>query len=178
MSEMNNIIRRIRNADADAFQELFDLYQEDVFRFLQFKLGDTQAAEDILQDVFIKVWENRRTLKENASLKSFLFTIANRAALNHIRHNKIVLKFQLEHQHANETNETPYVEYEHKEIQKLLVHAIAALPEKPRTAFLMSRFQDLTYREVAERLDVSVKTVECHIGKALRLLRESLHVAA
>jgi len=58
------------------------------------------------------------------------------------------------------------------------VYAIADLPEKPRTAFLMSRFQDLTYNEVAQKLHISVKTVECHIGKALRLLRESLRLAA
>lgn len=178
MKNIDQVVRKIRNSDANAFQQLFDFYHEDIFRFLRFKLNDSDTAEDIMQDVFVKVWEKRHTLRDNVSIKSFLFTIANRSALNHIRHSKIVMKFQAEHQYNSPASESPYLEFERTETHRLIVHAIADLPEKPRTAFLMSRFQDLTYNEVAQKLHISVKTVECHIGKALRLLRESLRLAA
>lgn len=172
------LVRGIRRSDARAFRELFELFQEDIFRFLNYKLGSVEAAEDILQDVFVKLWENRLRLRDDVSIKSFLFTIANRTALNFLRHNRIVMRFELEKRHESPREETPYLELEKKDVQQRILYAIAKLPEKPRVAFMLSRFDELTYREVADRLDISIKTVECHIGKALKLLRAELHAVA
>ena len=171
-----HLVRRIKRSDTEAFRELFEIYQRDIFNFLHFKLGNIEAAEDLLQDVFIKIWERRCQLRENTSIKSFLFTIARPAALNHLRHNQIVLKFQVERTNKVSAEQAEYLEFERIESQNILMRAITNLPEKSRVAFMMNRFEELTYHEIADRLNISVKTVESHMGRALRLLRESLQV--
>lgn len=177
MKNTTDLVRRIRLSDAAAFQELFDLYHQDVFNFLYYKIGSVEAAEDILQDVFVKIWERKLQLKSDTSIKSFLFTIANHAALNFIRHNNIVMKFQVEEQHNPVFGESPHAELERKNQQELLMKSISNLPEKPRVTFMMCKFDGLSYKEVAKRLDISIKTVEGHIGRALKMLREDVQQA-
>ena len=176
MVKKRHLVRRIKRSDTEAFRELFEIYQRDIFNFLHFKLGNIEAAEDLLQDVFIKIWERRRQLRENTSIKSFLFTIARHAALNYLRHNRIVLKFQVEQRIRVSEEESEYQEFERNEIEQVLMNALTKLPEKSRLPFMMSRFEELTYNEIADRLNISVKTVESHMGRALKLLRESLPV--
>ena len=101
-------------------------------------------------------------------------TIANNLALNHIRHNKIVLKFQQEQKIEHQTNDSVDSEFEKSELYESLLKAVAELPEKSRVVFMLSRFDDLSYKEIAGNLDISIKTVESHMGKALKLLRKSL----
>lgn len=168
------LARKIKRSDSKAFKAAFELFQLKLFSFLHYKLGDTAVAEDIVQEVFIKLWENRHQLKEELSLKSYLFTIANNLALNHIRHNKIVLKFQQEQKIEYQTNDSVHSEFEKNELYESLLKAVAELPEKSRVVFMLSRFDDLSYKEIAGNLDISIKTVESHMGKALKLLRKSL----
>ena len=177
MENTADLIKRIRLSDAAAFKELFDLYHQDVFNFLYYKTGNVEAAEDILQDVFIKIWERKEQLKTETSIKSFLFTIANHAALNFIRHNKIVMKFQMEELQKPAFGESPHVALERKNQEELLMESISNLPEKPRVTFMMCKFDGLSYKEVASRLNISVKTVEGHIGRALKMLREDVQQA-
>lgn len=176
MAKKRHLVQRIKLSDTEAFRELFEIYQRDIFNFLHFKLGNIEAAEDFVQDVFIKIWERRGQLRENTSVKSFLFTIARQAALNHLRHNKIVLKFQVEQTNKVSAEQAEYLEFERIELQNVLMRAIINLPLKSRIIFMMNRFEELTYNEIADRLNVSVKTVESHMGRALKLLRESLQV--
>ena len=172
--DMRQLSRRIQRSDAEAFRSAFDLYQNGIFNFLAYKLSEVAVAEDIAQEVFIKLWENRHNLKVELSLKSYLYTIANNLALNHIRHNKVVLKFQQEWTHETQENSTPQDQFERAEFHDNLIKAIEELPEQNRIVFMMSRFDELSYKEISERLDISIKTVEGHIGKALKTLRKSL----
>lgn len=174
--EKRHLVERIKRSDTEAFRELFEIYQRDIFNFLHLKLGNIEAAEDFVQDIFIKIWERRGQLRENTSIKSFLFTIARHAALNHLRHNKIVLRFQVEQTNKVSAEQAEYLEFERIELQNVLMRAIINLPVKSRVAFMMNRFEELTYNEIADKLNVSVKTVESHMGRALKLLRESLQV--
>ena len=176
MIKKRHLVQRIKRSDTEAFRELFEIYQRDIFNFLHFKLGNIEAAEDFVQDVFITIWERRGQLRENTSIKSFLFTIARHAALNHLRHNKIVLRFQVEQTNKVSAEQAEYLEFERIELQNVLMRAIINLPVKSRVAFMMNRFEELTYNEIADKLNVSVKTVESHMGRALKLLRESLQV--
>ena len=176
MVKKGYLVQRIKRSDSEAFRELFEIYRLDIFNFLHFKLGNIEAAEDFLQDVFIKIWERRFQLREETSIKSFLFTIARHAALNYFRHNKIVLKFQVEQRIRVSEEDSKYQKFERNEVQQVLINAITKLPEKSRLPFMMSRFEGLTYNEIANRLSISVKTVESHMGRALKLLRESLQV--
>ena len=114
--------------------------------FLHYKLGDTAVAEDIVQEVFIKLWENRHQLKEELSLKSYLFTIANNHALNHIRHNKVVLKFQQEQKIELQVGDSVHSEFEKNELYESLLKAVAELPEKSRVVVLGCRVVDFYYK--------------------------------
>jgi len=176
MVKKGYLVQRIKRSDSEAFRELFEIYQLDIFNFLHFKLGNIEAAEDLLQDVFIKIWQRRFQLREDTSIKAFLFTIARHSALNYLRHNKIVLRFQMEQKNKASEAQSEYLELERVEFKNMLMNAITNLPVKSRLAFMMNRFEELTYHEIADRLNISVKTVESHMGRALRLLRKSLQV--
>jgi len=178
IDELRKLTRRIKLSDSEAFKTVFAFYHEGIFNFVHYKLGNAAAAEDIVQDVFIKLWENRHQLKEDRSLKSYLFTIANNLALNYIRHSKVVLKFHQELSEESSLQESPQAVLEKNEFHEKLLAGIAALPEKQRLVFMMSRLEQLSYQEIAERLDISIKTVESHIGNALKTLRKLLQAAA
>lgn len=163
----------IKAADQAAFKEAFLLYQERIFRFLCGKLYDAETAEDILQEVFIRLWEHRGNIDENRSLKAYLFTIANNLALNHIRHQHVILNHQKQQfASGNFDSEipSPQMVLEFREFDVQLHAAIEELPEKNRIIFMMSRFDGLSYKEIAKKLNISVKTVESHIGKSLKRL--------
>jgi len=178
LEEFKKLARRIKFSDAEAFKTVFAFYHEGIFNFVHYKLGNVAAAEDIVQDVFIKLWENRHQIKEDRSLKSYLFTIANNLALNYIRHAKIAMKFQQELSAESSLQESPQASLEKKEAHEKLLAGIAALPEKQRIVFMMSRMEQLSYQEIAERLDISIKTVESHIGNALKILRQLLQTGS
>ncbi len=168
------LARKIKRSDSAAFKSAFDSFQAKLFAFLHYKLGDSAVAEDILQEVFIKLWENRHQLKEDLSLKSYLYTIANNLALNHLRHSKIVVRFQQEQKSEQQFGDSAHDELVKRETRENLLRAIEKLPEKNRMVFMLSRFDDLSYREIAGQLEISIKTVESHMGKALKLLREEI----
>ena len=166
---------KLQTSNFDTFKVIFEKYQSDIFNFLNYKTGNIQVAEDILQETFIKLWENRENIKEDLSLKSYLYTIANNMALNYFRHKKIVVKYQVELQLAEQEHyhASPDRILEKKELQDQLMQSIGQLPEKTKIVFMLSRFNRLKYNEIAERLEISIKTVESHIGKALKILRKN-----
>jgi RNA polymerase sigma-70 factor (ECF subfamily) len=172
-AELRVLASRIKASDPQAFEWVFNLYHETIFRFLLFKTKDYGAAEDLLQDAFLKLWKTRASLNEDHSIKNYLYTIADNLALNHIRHSKVVTRHQAEaapklfSEIAN-----PQFLLEEKEWNERLSKALEALPDQTRVIFLMSRMEDLTYEEIGERLSLSKKTVEGNIVKALKQLRE------
>jgi len=135
-------------------------------------------AEEIVQTVFLKLWEKKETIRINTSLKAYLFKTVYYDSLNHLKHEKVKMK-HWEHTHydltqgsAQETGE-PLIGQE-KELQQRLDQALNQLPEKCRLVFQLSRFEELKYKEIADRLNISIKTVEAHMGKALKTLRVEL----
>jgi len=124
------LTRKIKRSDSAAFKSAFDSFQAKLFAFLHYKLGDSAIAEDILQEVFIKLWENRHQLKEDLSLKSYLYTIANNLALNHLRHTKIAVRFQQEQKSEQQIGDSVHDELVKHEIRDNLLRAIEKLPEK------------------------------------------------
>lgn len=171
-TELKDLIQRLKQSDSAAFKSVFDLFYPSTFRFLQFKLNDDDLAKDIIQDVFIKIWENRSQLEAERSFKSYLYKIANNRALKHFRHEKVVRKYeQAQKAQPQPHADSPETLLEHQELAERLQKAIRQLPEKPRTVYLMSRVEKLSYKEIAERLNISVKTVETHIGNSLKALR-------
>ncbi len=152
------------------FESLFHKYAESLVNFMYYKSGSYSRAEDLMQDAFSKLWKECSKVSIEKA-KSFLFTVANNAFLNEIKHQKIVLKFE-QKGHSERSNVTPQYLLEEKEFKERLEQAIAALPEGQRVVFLMNRIEKMKYKEIAERLDLSVKAIEKRMHKALTELRK------
>jgi RNA polymerase sigma-70 factor (family 1) len=173
--DLNDVVKRLKASDPDAFKTVFDTWQKSIFNFLLFKTKDKARAEDLLQEVFLKLWNARTRLDESQSVKNYLYSIADNLVLNEIRHDKVVARHRSSADSALfTTNESPEFILEEKEWKDRLEGAIASLSERPRIVFLMSRLEDLSYQEIADRLSISIKTVETHMVKALKHLRENL----
>ena len=135
--------------------------------------SDIFAAEEIVQNIFLKIWESPFSLKEIKSVKSYLFKMVINAAINHINREKTIA---LHHQKLAEyiTEEALQDIVEESELIVFLKSEIEKLPPQCQKVFKLSRFEGMKYREIAERLAISEKTVENHILLALKSLRESL----
>jgi RNA polymerase sigma-70 factor (ECF subfamily) len=151
------------------FSSIYNDISQSVWRFIYFKCGDEAQADDLVQEAFIKLWNNcAKVTKEKA--KSFLFTVANNAFLNEVAHKKVVLKHaQLAPTKVD--NQSPEFVLEEKQYHKKLQDAIANLSEAQRTAFLMNRIDGMKYVEIAAHLNISVKAVEKRMSQALKALR-------
>ena len=136
-------------------------------------IKDEASAEELVQGIFVKLWERRETLLPTLSVTAYLYRSVYNESLNYIKHNKVKDKYRL---HAINTGNI----YEEsnpaalRQLQQQIDKALNELPEQCRTVFQLSRHEDLSYRAIADRLGISVKTVEGHMGKALRLLRTKL----
>ena len=138
-------------------------------------LQDEAAAEEIVQNMFLKLWEKRDRVTVQTSVKAYLYKCVHNDSLNYIKHRKVRASYE---DYANLTmkdkSSRPAKTIEIKELEKQIVHALNELPEQCRTIFQLSRFEELKYKEIAERMGLSIKTVEKQMGKALKLLRLKL----
>ena len=160
-----------RGVDNDAFEELFRAYFAPLMSFSRRILADEDGAREVVHQVFINLWEKRDEIDLSTSLKSYLFTSVNNRSLNVIRDRK---KFSSEEvpEIAGEWDVSAQIES--MELEEKIQEVIASLPEKCRKIFELNRFEGLKYSEIAAQLDISVKTVENQMSKALRILREQL----
>ena len=155
------------------FEEVFNKHSQTLRNYIYYKCGDTQQAEDIVQEAYIKLWNNcAKVIFEKA--KSFLYTVANNHFLNEVAHKKVVLEYQKQNVTNNATIETPQYLLEEEEFHKKLKKAIADLPERQREVFLLSRIDKKKYSEISEILGISVKAVEKRMSKALLTLKEQI----
>lgn len=167
------LLQLIKNSDKQAFKYIFDTYFAALCRFMYLYLGSTQEAEDIASDIFASLWENREKLEIRITFKAYLFQSAKNRCLNALRDRKTTLS--LEDINGQETpleNITDSLETE--DLNFLIQEAILSLPDKCREVFLKSRTKNLTNQEIAASMDISIKTVEAQITKALKQIRKFL----
>ena len=169
------LIEKLKAGDPDSFSDLFFAYYNDLVFFAYTYTHELAVAEDLVQDTFVKLWEDRENLNVTISLKSILLKTIQNKCIDLYRHKKIV------DEHSTYTiDNSPLYEYNtqnyilRSELEGRIENAIANLPEKYKVAFEMSRFEGLKYQEIAINLNVSLRTVEERISKALKLLRENL----
>jgi len=172
--ELIGHVRKLKASERDSFKAIVNYFHAGIFNFLVFKVNDRAIAEDLLQDTFVRLWESRKTLDHNRSIKSYLFTIANNLALNHIRHENIVWRFKENPSLDRALPETPFEKLTLKELETCIQKTIDKMSDKVRMVFLMCKVEGLSYKEIAERLGLSVATVESHMVKALRMIRADL----
>ncbi len=159
--------------DLKTFKSFFNQYYKSIRHFVYYKVGDIELAEDLTQEAFVKFWEKRETI-EVETAKSYLYTIANNLAINHIKRQGLLLNFINRAPKKQESSETPQYLMEVAEFDQQLQQAIASLTENQRVVFLMNRIDELTYKEIAERLGLSVKAVEKRMHQALQQLRKAI----
>jgi RNA polymerase sigma-70 factor (ECF subfamily) len=167
---MNNGTKSV--CEEKTYKLLFETHSKTLFNFIYYKCGDAELAEDVVQEAFIKLWNNCSTVIFEKA-RSFLFTVSRNLFLNEVAHKKIVLqhKFTLG---PDRTDETPQFLLEEQEFMVKLKKVIADLPEKQREVFLLSRIDKKKYSEISDMLGISVKAVEKRMSQALIVLREKL----
>lgn len=173
---MNDLLlfERIRRDDSDAFDAVFRSWYPQLVRYAESMLGERAVAEEIAQEVMLTIWRDRRKLKIEESAGGYLFRATRNRALNELRHRKVQQKSHLHLATSDLVPATAEADMVDKRIGAAVREAIAELPERCREVFELSRVQGLRYTEIAEVMDISVKTVETQMGKALRILREKL----
>lgn len=160
--------------DSGSFKNIFDKYYDNIRNFLYYRSGNIETAEDLVQDVFLRLWENREKIREE-SVGGYLYTIAANLIKNHYRRNEISYHFINSLTQKN-NSESPEFLMEMREFDHRLQQTLAAMPEKSRDVFLMNRIDGLTYGEIADRLQLSIKAVEKRMHKALSFLKEHLDI--
>lgn len=153
-----------------AFKAFYLENAEAVRNFLYYKSGNLQLAEDLMQEAFVRVW-NKRSDLDAEKARGYVFSVARNLFLDHVRHQQVVLKFEKTPQ-EDRSYQDPQYEMEMEEFREQLAKAISSLTEASREVFLMNRIDKLSYKEIAQRLDISVKAVEKRMSKALAELRK------
>ena len=168
------IINRLNRSEEGVIKILFDEYYEYLCRSIYRLVPDASVSEDIVQEVFMELWKKRESIQITTSIRAYLRRSALNRALNYLRKNRI--KFEEEedipdmasHDHGGQAN------MEMTELEAKIHGVIDELPERCRIIFGMSRFEEMSYKEIAAALDISVKTVENQMSKALRILRNRI----
>lgn len=158
--------------DIESFKEIFDAYYENIRGFIYFKTGDTALADDLVQDVFLRIWDKRRTIRKE-TLRPLLYTIAGNLVKNHFSRKKVEYSFSRKSDSSGRSEPADF-EMETREFERLLQETLAGIPEKSRIVFLMNRIEKLTYGEIAESLGLSVKAVEKRMKTALEYIRKRI----
>ena len=161
-----------QSLNRDSFQNLFENYYQNLCRFASGYVCDHDTAEEIVQQVFINLWDQKENIDPERPVKSYLFTSVKNRCLNHIRDQK---KFRNYYLDIETELIIPVAEKDNimeQDLETQLAKALDKLPEKCREIFMLCRFEDMKYKDVAEKLGISQKTVETQMSKALKILRE------
>lgn len=166
---------RLKLGDEDAFDYLFHFYYPGLIVYANKFLSDNHLAQEIVQGVFLKLWQDRRYIEINSSVKSYVFKSVRNKCLDILKHRKI----KDEYTRKTLIEQEPFIEntwdtYVESELYVILIREIEKLPPECQKIFRYSRIRNLTNREISEKLGLSIKTVENQISKALKVLRVAL----
>ncbi|WP_228466753.1 RNA polymerase sigma-70 factor [Adhaeribacter swui] len=169
------LIGLLIEGDELAFEQVFKTHFKALHAYAFTIVKDQETAEEIVQALFLRLWEKKETLDLQTNLKAYLYRSVYNDSLNYLKHQKVKLKYQ-NHQVYQMKNESDNAanRVQLSELENQLQRALTELPEQCRTIFQLSRFEELKYQEIADHLNLSIKTVENQMGKALKLLRLKL----
>ena len=169
-----DLVRKLKKGDISSFDRIYQQYYKKVYLFARGILKSHEDAENIVQEVFIKIWEKHKELDENQSFESFIYTISYNTSISLIR-KKLSEKSFLEEWFRRLENEKQVVnEADYNDLRERTNRLIDQLPERRRQVFRMSREEGLTYVEISEKLGISINTVENHMATSLKFLRQHL----
>jgi RNA polymerase sigma-70 factor (ECF subfamily) len=169
---------RLNKSDEQAFSELFEHTYDSLRRYISKYIFDPDAALDVLQDVYVKLWSIRNTIDPNKSLKALMYQMVRNSALNYLRDTKdknISLEHIPEQEHMEQPEEFEFNGADEASVLQIKMQQwIAELPERQREAFELSRFEGMSHEEIAHVMELKPRTVNNHIVIALNTLREKL----
>ncbi|MES2688918.1 MAG: RNA polymerase sigma-70 factor [Bacteroidota bacterium] len=166
------LVENIRQGDLKSFEQVFNAYAENLVRYAETILKNTYEAEDIVQQLFVQLWDKRSTLVITTSLKSYLYRAAHNSSLNKIKQHGVRDSYAEYYTYVgNAETGSAAQRVEAKEVNTAIETAIEELPEQCRKVFRLSRFEQMKYQQIADELGISVKTVENQMGKALKHMR-------
>jgi len=169
------IVKKIILGDASAFENLFRLYYQVLVDFCFLFVSDVSNSENIVQEVFLKIWENRAKLDPDTKIKWYLYRATKNKAIDYLRHLKVTRTRAAEVYSRRNTVKTPDEKISQEEMAESLSKEIEKLPDKNKLIFFMSKYEKLNYSEIAEIQNISVKTVENHMVRSLKFLRKRIH---
>lgn len=165
------LLNLIREGDKLAFRHLFETYFTPLCRFMHVYISDKTIIEELALDIFVYIWENRETLQIELSFKAYLFQAGRNRCLNELRQKKKTIPLD---EIDQDIMDAEVMSLEEEELYLLIQEAIFALPEKCREVFNLSRNENLSNKEISEKLDISVKTVEAQITKSIKRIKDFL----
>jgi RNA polymerase sigma-70 factor (ECF subfamily) len=169
------LIKQLKNGNEKAFSALFNFYRNDVYGYSLSMLKNKVLAEEIVQDVFLNIWQHRDRLNPDLSFKSYVFTITRNLTFNLIskvaNHRKLKEDFFYRSQKSHSPIEDKIKEADYEHIKN---EAIEQLPPKRRIIFELSRNEGMSYKEISEKLDISLSTVKGQTSKSLAFIRDFL----
>lgn len=174
--DLNNnffLAKQLISGNTKAYDHLMNLYYKNLCSYAYTLINDHAKAEDIVQNVFVEIWLGRKKINPNFSIKNYLFKSVYNEFIDHYRKNKPVIYLEKKYLEAVDiVNEKEYENFD--DLMKLVNSEIEKLPKKCREVFLLNKKEGLTHIEIAEYLDISIKTVEGHITRAFKILGEKL----
>ncbi|MGD0038356.1 MAG: RNA polymerase sigma-70 factor [Bacteroidota bacterium] len=169
------LLEQVKGSDVEAFRRLFDRYQPILFRQVFFQTSETDQAHDIVQQTFISVWEHRKSIRSHLSFLAYILRISRNLIYDAVRHQKIRDRIDVTLPPPAKSELDDPAEALHLAVlQEKITSIINDLPRKCREIFLLSRFEGKTNQEIADSLQLSVRTVEHQISNALKVLRKHL----
>jgi RNA polymerase sigma-70 factor, ECF subfamily len=169
------ILNDLSNNNPKAFEEFFRITFPELLKYTYSLTLSKEVSEEIVQDAFIYVWKNCSKISISASLKAYLLTSVKNASINYLKNkSKKAIDVEISEVSLMSYNEVFSQHIDTKELKKNIKKAINSLPGRCRTIFLLSRFTDMTYAQIATELDISVKTVEAQMSIALVRIRKYL----
>lgn len=170
----SEVLGRIKKGDEKAFEALYKSFFSMLCLFSYRYVKKAEIAEEIVQDVFFHIWEKRSQFELTTSFKSYLYKSVHNNSLKHLRHQKIVMAYENSTTFSGSEKITGQNLLEEAEVYQILHGVIDELPERTRDIFQLNRFKGLKYQEIADYLQISVKTVEAHMSSVLKILRARL----
>lgn len=167
------VTEQLRTGNLKTFEMIFNQYYHPLVQYGNTFMKDLDEAEDVVQQVFVSVWEKRESTEIHTSLRALLYKAVHNACLNRIKQQKVRRDYVQSEVHVRQ-EASAFDHLQEKELKQKIEDAVSLLPEQCAKIFRMSRFEQLKYQEIADQLGLSVKTVENQMGKALKLMRESL----
>ncbi len=169
----SELVKALTNGEIKAFNNLFQLYGNRLFRFALGYMKSEPDAEELVQDVFMKIWEKRLELKEDLSFKAYIFTIAFNIIRKYFLKKALTTKY-FEHQVIDDMDINTIQNIDYQSTKNLIDRIVDQLPARRKEVFIKSRFEGFTVKEIADELGTSPKTVENQLGEALKFIREHL----